>query len=238
MVYIFNVFPCVRLGKASSSPIATGYVRATAAALHLQNITYCERENHKRRAGQRNLTGPSVYTEFELSAPVLMPLFLGRCPWHKHPSTSKARAVGTVEASVAALGTTFDGAGALFASLYLERDRTSVKYFVAGVRDLSGITWQFWKKCWNGNTLLSSPSGEETQNHPFLASRGKDRGASAWGFVEDKFELVSKSVHMFLFALYTFLFAVLELFCFILARPGTSLSYKKLTYLRAPQTNY
>lgn len=90
-----------------------------------------------------------------------------------------------MEVSVAVLGTTFDDAGVLF-PLYLKRDRISVKYFVAGVKE-SGIKWQFWKKCWNGNMLLSPPSGEETQNHPFLASCSKNKGECVWGFVEDKF---------------------------------------------------
>lgn len=43
---------------------------------------------------------------------------------------------------------------------------------------------------------------------------------------------------MFSFVLYTFLLAVQEVFCFILARPRTFLSYKKHNYVRAPQMNY
>lgn len=72
MVYIFNAFLCVRLGKASSAPVATGYSYAIAAALHLQNTMYHERENHKRKAGQRNPMSPFIYTKFEVSAPVLL----------------------------------------------------------------------------------------------------------------------------------------------------------------------
>jgi len=44
MVYIFNAFPCMRLGIASSSPIAIGYCCVLSAALHLQEITYHERK--------------------------------------------------------------------------------------------------------------------------------------------------------------------------------------------------
>lgn len=86
--------------------------------------------------------------------------------------------------------------------------------------------------------LLSSPSGEKTQNHPFLASRRKNIEICVWGFIEDKFLLVSKCLHMFLFVLYTFLLAAPDLFCITLACPRTFLSYKKLTYLRTAPMNY
>lgn len=78
MVYIFNAFLCVGLGKASASPTATGYLCAKEAALLLQNTTY--QENHKRKAGQRNPVSLFIHTEFEVSAPVLLLLlFLGWC---------------------------------------------------------------------------------------------------------------------------------------------------------------
>lgn len=153
-----------------------------------------------------------ILTEFELSAPVLVLLFHGRCPPNALLQLRQSE-YGLLALEM--LGIICSGAGVLFL-LYLEQDRTSVKYFGAGVRE-SRITQQFWKKCWNGNMLLSPPSGEETQNHSFLASCRKNRRVCVQGFVEDKLQLVSKCLHMFLFVLYTFLLAVLELFCFILA---------------------
>jgi len=57
-----------------------------------------------------------------------------------------------------------------------------MKDFVAGVGE-SRIKWQFRKKCWNRNMLLSSPSGEETQNHSFLVSCRKNRRPCVWGFL-------------------------------------------------------
>lgn len=182
MVYIVNAFPCMRLGKVSSSPIATGYLCATAAALHLPNITYHERENHKWKAGQKNLTSPSIYTKFEVSAPVLLLLFLGWCPWKKYLSVNNANTAGIAgfESVSCSVGHNLWRCQSFF-PLYIERDRISVKYFDAGVRE-NRFRWQFWKKFWNGNMLLSSPSGEETQNHPSLVSCRRNSGECVWGF--------------------------------------------------------
>lgn len=142
----------------------------TAAAFHLQKIMYHERENRKRKTSQRNPMTLPILTEFELSAPVLVLLFHGRCPPNALLQLRQSE-YGLLALEM--LGIICSGAGVLFL-LYLEQDRTSVKYFGAGVRE-SRITQQFWKKCWNGNMLLSPPSGEETQNHSFLASCRKNR---------------------------------------------------------------
>lgn len=167
MVCIFNAFPCVRLGKPPLHPLP----QATSVWQQQHSIFKRSRIMKEKTIKERLARGIPWVHLFSWSMSY-QHLYWCCCSLDGVHQTNTLLQLRQSEYGLLALemlGTTYSGAGVLFL-LYLEQDRTSVKYFGAGVRE-SRKTQQFWKKFWNGNTLLSSPSGEETQNHPFLAGR-------------------------------------------------------------------